>query len=110
MTLISDRYYGAMRKETHPVNSTLAALQTGAKLTMELRNDQVEIVQGLVSIARLSQKGRAMWIDKIDTIQEIQVLAMVHRTIEDVEKEYHSRYKRVNREVPIMEIAHSSIF
>lgn len=58
-----------------------------------------------VCVARLSHKGESVWEERLTAIRKIQVLAMVHRGVEqDPEPSRRERYSVTDWEVPIIEV------
>ena len=75
-------------------------------MKIEPRNNHLELIndKGL-AIARLSKKAQAQWENRLGTIKEIRVVAMVRRYRDDVtEQEFLSRCHGESWEVPIVEL------
>ena len=58
--------FAGMKNENHPSRVAICGLNTGDPLTLEIRNDQVELIndQG-VSVGRLSKSARIEWLHAI---------------------------------------------
>jgi len=92
--------------EGHEIHQRLSELAPGSQLTASITaKGHIELVNSTAaSVARLSTKARDAWIAKIDRICRISVVAIVVRTIEDVDADYASSYRCTKWEVPVVEI------
>ena len=59
--------------------------------------------EGLV-LARLSQKGGKQWKQRLDSVQETRVLAIVRRYSTDSQEKFRRDHRCEHWEVPIVEV------
>ncbi len=87
------------------VHQHLAALAPGTRLTARMRGEGVEFCdeQG-VAVARLSARGREVWRTRLAGKVEIEVVAMIERTREEVAEEFWCEDLAERWEVPVVEI------
>jgi ATP-dependent DNA helicase RecQ len=100
--------FAAYKAEDHPVRSALADLGAGDALSIELRNEHLELIdkKGL-SLARLSQSAKNVWLRRLEEIEAVRVVAMVRRYPEDISDEsYRRRCSGTSWEVPLVELVH----
>ena len=98
--------FAGMKPEQHPARQALQSIWTGHTVKIEPRNNHLELIndKGL-AIARLSKKAQAQWENRLGTIKEFRVVAMVRRYRDDVtEQEFLSRCHGESWEVPIVEL------
>jgi ATP-dependent DNA helicase RecQ len=88
----------------HPIHRHLGALVPGSLLSLVANKNYIELTDGEVVIARLSQKARSEWADKLETIERVTVIAMVKRYRDDSDERYQSSCKVDQWEVPIVEV------
>jgi ATP-dependent DNA helicase RecQ len=99
-------YAGAF-DEGHPVHAVLRRLQPGDPLFLRL---QARHGVGLhdaagTCVARLSRKAETVWMERLDNVREVRVLAMVGRRAEqDVEPVRREKYAVAGWEVPMVEV------
>lgn len=105
---LEDMYldFAGAREENHPIRRALKQLVTGDAVTAEIRNGNIELVDGKgVSVARLSKAAREKWLDKLGGIAAIRIVAIVRRYRDDIaDKEYGGRCHGEMWEVPVVEI------
>ncbi|MCB2216077.1 MAG: RecQ family ATP-dependent DNA helicase [Desulfobulbaceae bacterium] len=101
--------YIGIRIETHPSRQAIKKLQAGDRLNFKRAEDHVDLInEECIEVARLSKKAFAEWEEKLDTVQQILVLALVRRTREDVsDKEFQARCIGQSWEIPIVEFRHA---
>ncbi len=102
--------FAGVKRDNHPSRIALDELTTGDILSLELRNDRLELVNDRgISVARLSKSSKDEWANKLDTILEIRVIAMVRRYKNAISDEVF-RVKCFGEmwEVPVVEICCSS--
>jgi len=93
-----------------PIHAGLAQLNAGNR--MEFRLDKSRSgsenlfmcnTEGLV-LARLSQKGGKQWKQRLDSVQETRVLAIVRRYSTDSQEKFRRDHRCEHWEVPIVEV------
>jgi len=91
--------------EHHPIHRHLGALAPGSLLSLVANKNNIELTDGAAVIARLSQKAKLEWADKLENIERVSVIAMVKRYRDNNDDEhYQSRCKVDQWEVPIVEV------
>ena len=98
--------YAGSFAESHPIHRQLAALTPGAELNMINEHGKLSLQTNGTSIARLSQAGHAVWLNKLQQIERITVIAMLKRHREDGSAEFQSRSKVEEWEVPLVELVY----
>ncbi len=89
----------------HPIHTALEQLQPGSRLRLEARGDQIGLADELGRIvARLSQAACARWRERLDSLIEARVVAMLRRHRDDSQPEYRDRCRCEQWEVPLVEI------
>ena len=75
-------------------------------MKIEARNKHLDLVNNDgISIARLSKKAQAEWADRLNTIKEIRIIALVRRYKDDVaDKAFQQNCIGDRWEVPIVEV------
>ncbi len=72
----------------HPIHHALAELRPGNRLRLRRRTQQGEgaglvlVDVGERVVARLSRRAEAAWSDRLATVRDVRVLALVHRRAE----------------------------
>jgi ATP-dependent DNA helicase RecQ len=92
--------------KTHPLHTALANLRTGDRLQMGREGGGLGLFdpQGLC-VSRLSQKAESHWSDRLSTVREVRILALVHRTADqDDDASRRERCQATAWEVPIVEV------
>ncbi len=99
--------YPAYFAEGHPVHRALARLLPGSHLKMRLAESGS---LGLFDkddtcVARLSQKAEGDWQDRLRSIREVRVLAIVHRSVEqEADADRRARCRVPEWEIPVAEV------
>jgi len=98
--------FAGIRIENHPARKGLQELQTGDQLLAQIRNDNIELVDGNgTSVSRLSQAARSEWLDHLNLIQDVRVVALVRRYKRDIQDTvFRDRCHGESWEVPIVEL------
>ncbi len=96
--------YAGTRAAGHPVHGRLAALRPGDRLEMRRAGSRVELCSGDIVVARLSEKGRQTWQDRLETIREVRVLAICRWQARDSEPAYRLNCRVQSWEVPLVEV------
>lgn len=98
--------FAGIKSEHHPTRKALATLHAGSPLTFQVENDQVELVNSdRVPVACLSKAARSQWSGSLETAQEIKVVAMARRYIDDIsDTAFRKRCHGESWEVPIVEL------
>ena len=97
--------YAGTKPAGHPIHAALAILQTGDKLEMKRRNNELLLYSGPLAVAALSQKSAAYWLERLTMIETISISAILRRFADDSEPRYRKRYQVERWEVPMVEIA-----
>ena len=98
--------FAGMKKENHPTSRAIEKLATGSRLKIGRENSFLHLLnQEGIPVARLSKTAQARWQDRIDTIKEITVIALVRRCRTDIkDQEFQARCQRDSWEVPVVEL------
>lgn len=98
--------FAGVKKETSPSRSAIGALNVGDQLSLQIRNEHIELVDDEgVSVARLSRAARERWIEQLDTVLETRVIAVVKRYRDNINDEvFKKRCVGEEWEVPIVEV------
>jgi len=97
----------------HNIHAALSGLEAGDKVTMRSTHgtDLSLFDDSDVCIARLSRRGESEWRERLSSIREIRILAMVRRNAEqDPDLTRRDQYKVSEWEVPIVEIVFGADF
>jgi ATP-dependent DNA helicase RecQ len=93
----------------HPIHAALAQLHPGSPLQLQPRGSQIVLADSLGRVvARLSQAACATWHDRLDTVLEARVLAMLQRHRTDGQPEYRDRSRCDRWEIPLVEVVTSA--
>jgi ATP-dependent DNA helicase RecQ len=95
---------------SHPIHQHLTRLNTGSRLSMENNNGKVVLKDNDRIVAVLSKQAAQYWLDKINTIESVTVLAMIIRYRDDSEEDYQSRCKVEQWELPLVEVVFDDSF
>ncbi len=97
--------FAGLQKENHPVRSALREINSGDCLETKIKNDRVELLdQNGVPVARLSKGACVNWINRLDLIYEVRVIAVVHRYKADInDNDFAARCHGDSWEVPIVD-------
>jgi ATP-dependent DNA helicase RecQ len=89
----------------HPIHAALEQLEPGSRLRLEVRSGQIVLTDLLGRVVgRLSQVACAKWQDRLDTVLEARVVAMLRRTRTDHQPDYRDRSRCDHWEVPLVEL------
>jgi len=99
-----DLAYAGSCTERHPVHQALANLDIGSEVELYNQNGKVVVRKDNVIIALLSKKAQQHWQNQLMHIQSASIIAMITRYKTDSEKEYQSRCKVEQWEVPMIEV------
>ncbi len=97
--------YAGCFPPTHPIHHHLAELQTGQCVSFRQNNSRLDIYDSRGNcVARLSNQGTQKWIEKLNQIIEVRVLAMLHRDKDDPEEGFQKRIQSDQWELPVLEV------
>ncbi len=99
-----DLSYAGSFDATHPIHAQLAQLQAGSLMSMVYSNGKVLLKHQDKTVAVLSRQATHSWVDKLNTIVSVTVLAMIKRFQTDCEESYQSRCKVAQWELPLVEV------
>ncbi|MDD5580766.1 MAG: UvrD-helicase domain-containing protein, partial [Methylobacter sp.] len=99
-----DLSYAGCFAAAHPIHQSLTSLKPGSRLTIENNNGKLALKDGSITVAVLSKQGAQEWLNKINTIESVTVLAMIRRYRDDSEEHYQGRCKVERWEIPLVEI------
>ncbi len=100
--------YAGKFPDDHTIHAALKNCKVGDQLKVDVRDEHIYLADGDGTlVGRLSKVARDVWLPKIDSLQEIHVLAMVRWGREDMtEKAYAERCKCEVWEVPVCELVY----
>lgn len=87
----------------HPIHSQLAALRPGDRLNMVNLQGKLYLQANGISVARLAQAAQPFWLQHLDCIERLSVVALLQRTRKDETAEYQERCKLEEWEIPLVE-------
>jgi len=92
--------------ESSEIHLALGRLNPGDKLTMgSLEANGIGLFGANLCVARLSRKAAADWVERLGSVRDIRILAMVCRTSEqDAEQTRRERYQVSEWEIPLVEV------
>ena len=93
--------------EGHPVHAALSRLKSGDHLTLRAAGAEgLGLFDGEgVCVGRLSRKAVAAWQNRLESVRDIRVLAIVHRTAtQEAEPDYRERLCVEEWELPVTEV------
>ena len=97
--------YAGNYPQTHSIHGQLAKLETGKCVSFCRKNEQIEIQNDKgVCLARLSKQGVEKWMNRLDYILEVSVLAILQRNRDDPDDVFQKRIKTDNWELPVLEV------
>lgn len=99
-----DISYAGGHGANHIIHQQLQSLEYSSCLTMVKDEKGIFLKYGGVLVAKLSEKARNYWIDKLASIKTINVIAMIKRCREESQESYRYRCKVENWEIPIVEL------
>jgi len=89
------------------VHNHLAGLWPSDSLFAVVKGDYIELHDEKgICVAQLSQIALKSWRGRLDSIERIQVLAMVERRVEDSGEEYRAKCQCEQWEVPVAEVVY----
>jgi hypothetical protein len=89
--------------QSEAVHQALARLKTSDRLQLgPVGNGGVGLRDGSgLRIAQLSCKGAATWLPRLSAVQELRVVAMLSRTVDQSEREFQERCQVTGWELPV---------
>jgi ATP-dependent DNA helicase RecQ len=100
-----DLGFAGSRPERHPIHTALAELQPGSPLQFVAHGEQIELADGQGRpVARLSQAACRRWQDRLATVRQVRVVALVQRRRTDEQAEFRQRCRCDRWEVPLAEV------
>jgi len=95
------------RQKEDPIHAHLSSLKSGDLLRAVPRGDQVDLhdVRN-TCVAQLSKRASESWRGRLEGIERITVLAMVHRRSEDSREEFRGQCRSEQWEVPVAEVVY----
>lgn len=98
--------FAGQKYEKHPTRRALANLQTDDLLTATVLKDNVELLyKAGVPVARLAKNAGKKWLNRLDMIKEIRVIAMVKRYRTDIkDQDFLKRCHGESWELPVVEL------
>ena len=77
--------FAGLKSEQHPVRLTLNRMVVGEPARIQQRNNHLEIIDSDgVAFARLSKKAREEWMDRLNDVRGLRLVALVRRYRDDV--------------------------
>jgi ATP-dependent DNA helicase RecQ len=104
---LSDIYldYAGGFPQNHAIHAHLAQIQAGEKVSLAAEDAAITICdQERFCVGRLSQSASSRWIDKLDRISEVRVVAMMERDRMDPQEDFRDRIRAEKWEAPVLEI------
>jgi ATP-dependent DNA helicase RecQ len=97
--------YAGNYSQTHSIHRHLANLETGQCVSFCRKKERIEIqnCEG-ICLARLSKQGVDKWMDRLDQILEIRVLAVLWRNCDDPEESFQEWIKADKWEIPVLDV------
>jgi hypothetical protein len=97
--------YAVTYQQIHSIHEQLARVETGHCVSFCRKNVRIEIQNGKgTCLAILSKKGVDKWMDRLDQILEVRVLAMLQRNCDDPEGDFQERINAEKWELPVLEV------
>ncbi len=98
--------FAGTRGERHPSRLALQKCKAGERVVIQESNNHLELMDSDgVAIARLSKKAQNEWSDRLDSIREARIVALVRRYRDDLaDKEFLAICHGQSWEVPIVEV------
>jgi len=98
--------YPAQFDETHPIHQGLARLTYGDRMHMRADNTGAVSLHDHsgVSLAKISNKASTYWHPLLHKINEVRVIGMVQRCLEQTDPTYRDRCRLNRWEIPLIEI------
>ncbi len=96
--------YAARFPAGHPIHNALSSLHPGAMLHIVVRNRNILPAYGGVCVAKLSKTACEQWLERLDDIRSVRVLAMVERFQDEGDVAYRDGCRVAAWEVPLLEL------
>ena len=101
--------YAGTFRNLHSIHHLLNKVEPGQSVTLCKNNSRLEIHnENGNCLARLSNEGFNRWSNRLDTILDIKVIAMLQRNQDDPDEHFQRRIKAEKWELPILEVIYSS--
>ncbi|MDD4391593.1 MAG: RecQ family ATP-dependent DNA helicase [Desulfobacterales bacterium] len=101
--------YAGRKRPEDPVHEALRRLNTGDILLMQKNNEQVLLATAAgVAVARLSKVAAELWKDQLGLIEQVAVIGIVRRRVEDTQPEFRPMIRNPVWEIPLVEIRYRS--
>ena len=102
--------FAGRRQKEDPIHAHLSSLKSGDLLRAVPRGDHVDLhdVRN-TCVAQLSKRASESWHGRLDNIEQITVLAMVHRRSEDSREEFRGQCRSEHWEVPVVEVVYRNV-
>jgi ATP-dependent DNA helicase RecQ len=102
-----DLGFAGSRGERHPIHAALAQLQPGSPLRFVPQGELIELADAQGHpVARLSQAACRRWKDRLPTVQQVRVVALVQRRRTDEQADFRQRCRCDRWEVPLAEVVY----
>jgi ATP-dependent DNA helicase RecQ len=88
----------------NPIHKALSGLEVDDPLTAKQEGERVLLMHQAVPVAMLSKHAAEVWLERMEQIESIRVLAMVQRRREDEGESYRDHCMVPEWEVPMVEI------
>lgn len=99
--------YAGTFSDTQPIHQHLSNIQTGDSVSLVRTASGIRIHDAAgFCIARLSGTASRFWGDKLDTILQVRVLALIQRHAKDPADEFRERIKAEHWELPLLEVVY----
>lgn len=90
--------------KAHRIHRRLACLETGQKVFFHRSSKGIEIHDADGGcVARLSEEGVGTWLQRLDQIREVRVVALLRRNREDPSEAFQDRIRVDQWELPVLE-------
>ncbi len=99
-----DISYAGRFGSSHPIHRQLSEIEVGTELTMEKLNGYLVLKHKRVTVAKLSKKANRQWLENMEKIKSIIVLAMIKRYRNDNEEEFRVHCQVDQWELPFVEV------
>ena len=98
--------FAGTKGERHPLRLALQKARAGEVVSIQKQNHHLELMDSAgVAIARLSKKAGSAWADRLDSIREARIVALVRRYRDDLEdKAFQAACYGRSWEVPVVEV------
>lgn len=90
---------------THPIHKHLAKLETGQFVSLQQNHSKIEIRDSAGRcVGRLSEAGRGKWQNRLGSILEARILAVLRRDQNDPDADFIKNINAKEWELPLVEI------